>query len=55
MSAAKETIMQPVLALPVHWSLVRMDALAQALEAAYGLTRVRCQLIKATINDTYQV
>jgi Ser/Thr protein kinase RdoA (MazF antagonist) len=47
--------MQAVRALPVHWSLVRVDALAQALEAAYGLSQVRCQLIKATINDSYHV
>jgi len=47
--------MQPVLSLPVHWSLLRVDALARALEEAYELSQVRCQLIKATINDTYQV
>jgi Ser/Thr protein kinase RdoA (MazF antagonist) len=55
MSAARESIMQAILTLPIHWSLVRVDALAHALEAAYGLSQVRCQLIKATINDTYQV
>ena len=47
--------MQTVLTLPIHWSLVRVDALAQALEAAYGLSQVRCQLIKATINDSDHV
>jgi Ser/Thr protein kinase RdoA (MazF antagonist) len=47
--------MQPALSLPVHWSLLRVDALARALEEAYGLSQVHCQPIKATINDTYQV
>jgi len=47
--------MQTIRALPVHRSLMRVDALAEMIEEAYGLSQVRCQLIKATINDTYQV
>ena len=42
-------------ALPVARSMVEADALARLLEAAYGLIDVRCQLIKGTIRDTYQV
>jgi len=40
---------------PVSRSLLSPDALARALETAYGLSDVRCRLIKATVNDVYRV
>jgi Ser/Thr protein kinase RdoA (MazF antagonist) len=40
---------------PVMHSLLAVDALAHLLQMHYSLTNVRCQLIKATIRDTYQV
>lgn len=41
--------------LPVVRSLFEVSALGQLLEAEYGLTEVRCQLVQATIRDTYRV
>ncbi len=40
---------------PASRSLLFPDALARALEAAYGLSDARCRLIKATVNDVYRV
>jgi Ser/Thr protein kinase RdoA (MazF antagonist) len=41
--------------LPTIHSLVDVEALATLLERQYGLSGVRCQLIKGTIRDVYHV
>ncbi len=45
----------PPRSVPILRSILSADALAAVLERAYGLSNVRCQLIKAVILDTYQV
>jgi Ser/Thr protein kinase RdoA (MazF antagonist) len=41
--------------IPSVRSRLAVEGLASLLEVAYGLAEVRCQLIKGTIRDTYQV
>ncbi len=40
---------------PVDKSFLRAESLASRIEAAYGLSAVRCQLITATMRDVYLV
>jgi Ser/Thr protein kinase RdoA (MazF antagonist) len=46
---------QPLKDLPVIYSMFHVQALAAMLEGAYGLSAVRCQLIKGTVRATYDV
>lgn len=41
--------------LPVIYTMFDVAALADMLEKAYGLSHVRCQLIKGTVRATYEV
>lgn len=43
------------LVLPVSYSMVSIPALEHTLEETFSLAKVRCQLIKSTINDVYRV
>jgi Ser/Thr protein kinase RdoA (MazF antagonist) len=45
----------PSLVLPVAHSMFSVSALKQVLEQTFKLAKVRCQLIKATINEVYRV
>src|SRR5215207_6960621 len=41
--------------LPVQYSIVDSHALERLIETLYGWSDVRCQLIKGTMRDVYEV